>query len=51
MTKKDSLPAHRMGRHWKSKVSEVGKWVLQGGAGPGEETESTDGHGPGTRVG
>ena len=27
------LPAHRMGRLWKFKVSEVDAWVEQGGAG------------------
>ena len=36
------LPAHRMGRLWKFKVSEVDEWVLQGGArsnrdGPNEQ--------------
>ncbi len=29
------LPPHRIGRLWKSKISEVDDWVLQGGAGPG----------------
>lgn len=28
------LPAHRMGRLWKFKISEVDEWVRQGGAGP-----------------
>lgn len=27
------LPAHRMGRLWRFKVSEVDEWVRQGGAG------------------
>jgi excisionase family DNA binding protein len=26
------LPAHRIGRHWKFKVSEVDQWVRAGGA-------------------
>ena len=26
------LPAHRIGRHWKFKVSEVDQWVRTGGA-------------------
>ncbi len=26
------LPAHRMGRLWKLKISEVDEWVRQGGA-------------------
>jgi excisionase family DNA binding protein len=29
-----ALPAHKMGRLWKFKVSEVDKWVRQGGAAP-----------------
>ena len=28
-----SLPAHRVGRLWKFKVSEVDEWVREGGAG------------------
>ena len=27
-----ALPAHKMGRLWKFKISEVDEWVLQGGA-------------------
>ena len=29
------LPAHRVGKFWKFKVSEVDDWVLAGGAGEG----------------
>jgi len=29
---KKGLPAHKMGRLWKFKVSEVDEWVRQGGA-------------------
>ena len=29
---KKGLPAHRMGRLWKFKISEVDEWVLAGGA-------------------
>jgi len=29
------LPAHRIGRHWKFKISEVDSWVREGGAGQG----------------
>jgi excisionase family DNA binding protein len=29
-----SLPAHRIGRLWKFKVSEVDEWVRAGGADP-----------------
>lgn len=31
------LPAHKMGRLWKFKVSEVDEWVRQGGAAPDAE--------------
>lgn len=27
-----SIPAHRMGKLWKFKASEVDKWVMDGGA-------------------
>lgn len=30
------LPAHRVGRLWKFKLSEIDEWVHAGGAGPGE---------------
>ena len=29
---KKGLPAHKMGRLWKFKISEVDEWVRQGGA-------------------
>jgi len=29
---KKGLPAHKMGRLWKCKISEVDEWVRQGGA-------------------
>ena len=29
---KKGLPAHRMGRLWKFRISEVDEWVLAGGA-------------------
>lgn len=29
-----SLPAHRIGRLWKFKISEVDEWVRAGGAAP-----------------
>ena len=31
------LPAHRVGRLWKFRLSEVDKWIEAGGAGQGEE--------------
>ena len=34
------LPAHRMGRLWKFKVSEVDEWVLQGGARSNQESSN-----------
>lgn len=38
-----SLPAHRVGRLWKFKVSEVDEWVRQGGA--AQDGEDGQGHG------
>ena len=29
---KKGMPAHKMGRLWKFRISEVDEWVLQGGA-------------------
>ena len=29
---KQKIPAHRMGRLWKFKASEVDSWIFQGGA-------------------
>jgi len=40
---KKGLPAHRMGRLWKFKISEVDEWVRQGGA------AQDSGHGEGGR--
>jgi len=34
------IPAHKLGRLWKFKASEVDEWVKAGGASPAE-TEST----------
>ncbi|MEL7641066.1 MAG: helix-turn-helix domain-containing protein [Solidesulfovibrio sp.] len=31
------LPAHRVGRLWKFKLSEIDEWVHTGGAGPDEQ--------------
>ena len=42
------LPAHRMGRLWKFKISEVDEWVLQGGA---AADAAGDGAEPGTEEG
>lgn len=30
--KNQSIPAHRVGRLWKFKISEVDEWVIKGGA-------------------
>ncbi len=38
------LPAHRVGRLWKFKLSEVDAWVKAGGAGAGQP-EPKRGHG------
>ena len=32
-----SLPAHKIGRLWKFKLSEVDEWVRAGGAGTGDD--------------
>ena len=29
--KDHNLPAHRVGRHWKFKLSEIDRWVQRGG--------------------
>ena len=42
--KTKGLPAHRMGRLWKFKISEVDEWVLQGGA-----AQDTDADAPTTQ--
>ncbi|MDF1543228.1 MAG: helix-turn-helix domain-containing protein [Anaerosomatales bacterium] len=34
---KKALPAHRVGRLWKFKVTEVDEWVRQGGAAQHDE--------------
>ena len=36
---KKGLPAHRMGRLWKFRISEVDEWVLAGGAGEPDSNE------------
>lgn len=35
------VPAHRMGRLWKFKASEVDAWVVRGGASPANNNEKT----------
>jgi excisionase family DNA binding protein len=37
-----ALPAHKMGRLWKFKVSEVDEWVRQGGAAPGADRDEEE---------
>jgi len=36
------LPAHRIGRLWKFKISEVDRWVRAGGADSDRETSKRD---------
>ena len=36
------MPAHKIGRHWKFKLSEVDSWVRDGGAGSYSDEESND---------
>ena len=38
-----SLPAHRVGRLWKFRLSEVDKWIEAGGAGQDEPDEPVPG--------
>ena len=46
---KRNLPAHRVGRLWKFKISEVDEWIRRGGAaGDGNSDSSNqDDEGPG----
>ena len=39
------LPAHKIGRLWKFKLSEVDAWVREGGADAGDEPETPAGKG------
>ncbi|WP_028917737.1 MULTISPECIES: helix-turn-helix domain-containing protein [Pseudomonadota] len=41
------LPAHRVGRLWKFKVSEVDDWVRAGGA---DEEQRSDGQTPSRKI-
>lgn len=29
---KKQMPAHKIGRHWKFKISEIDEWVMKGGS-------------------
>ncbi len=40
---KKRLPAHRMGRLWKFKISEVDEWVHGGGAATGSHEDASGG--------
>ncbi len=33
--RKKSMPAHRVGRNWRFKLTEIDEWVRSGGAAPG----------------
>lgn len=35
--RKKALPAHRLGRNWRFKLSEVDEWVRSGGAAPSDD--------------
>lgn len=37
-----NLPAHRVGRLWKFRLSEVDKWIEAGGAGQDEADENKE---------
>lgn len=36
------MPAHRAGRNWRFKLSQVDAWMQSGGAAPGPEPEGPD---------
>jgi excisionase family DNA binding protein len=38
---REIVPAHRMGKLWKFKPSEVDQWVMRGGAAAGESREAS----------
>jgi excisionase family DNA binding protein len=35
--RKKSMPAHRVGRNWRFKLSEIDEWVRSGGAAPSDD--------------
>jgi excisionase family DNA binding protein len=37
---KKDMPAHKVGRQWKFKISEIDEWIRSGNAADKEETES-----------
>ena len=39
------MPAHRAGRNWRFKLSQVDTWMQSGGGAPGQESESSDAEG------
>ncbi len=38
------LPAHRIGKFWKFKISEVDAWVRRGAAAPGADMKDSEGN-------
>jgi len=38
------LPAHRIGKFWKFKISEVDAWVRRGAASPGADVKDSEGN-------
>ena len=40
-TEREKIPAHRVGRLWKFKASEVDQWVFDGGAATLDEKQGT----------
>lgn len=39
---KKGMPAHKLGRQWRFKISEVDEWLRSGNAAEKEETDSTE---------
>ncbi len=40
------LPAHRLGRNWRFKLSQVDAWLQSGAAAPSPGDDKDDPHGP-----
>jgi excisionase family DNA binding protein len=40
------MPAHRLGRNWRFKLSQVDSWLQSGAAGPSPDDDKDETHGP-----
>lgn len=41
--RKKAMPAHRVGRNWRFKLSEIDEWVRSGGAAPSPDDDESRG--------